>query len=195
MRRFFLLSAAALLLAAAMTANAQAESIKGRLGVTARIGIINPADSELDSQYGKMVVSTNAGFIGGGGFLFGVDDSVAVEMDVTKSSFHTSDFGTANITDVAVGAQYRFPERQRVVPYVGGGLDVLINDLHNKYTNTTIGGHLSAGADLIVSREAALTAEIKAVESFHADTDSNGYHGEFDPSNVSVTFGARFFFN
>ena len=194
MRKFLLFSAGALLLAATLAGNAQAESLRGRFAVTGKIGITNPAESEMDSSLGRLVVETDAGFIAGLGFMFGVDDHVAVEMDVTRSSFHTSGFGRADVTDISMGAQYRFPERQRLVPYAGAGLDVLVNDLSNRYTNTTIGAHLSAGADLIVSRQMSLTAEVKGVESFGADVDGpNG--GKFDPSSLSVLVGARFFFN
>ncbi|HBA88683.1 MAG TPA: porin family protein [Geobacter sp.] len=194
MRKFLLFSAGALLLAATLAGNAQAESLRGRFAVTGKIGITNPAESEMDSSLGRLVVETDAGFIAGLGFMFGVDDHIAVEMDVTRSSFHTSGFGRADVTDISMGAQYRFPERQRLVPYAGAGLDVLVNDLSNRYTNTTIGAHLSAGADYMVSRQMALTAEVKGVESFRADVDGpNG--GEFDPSSLSVLVGARFFFN
>lgn len=196
MKKLLTLSACALLLAAALAGNAAAEDLRGRFAVSGKIGITNPAESELDSPAGRLVVSTDAGFIGGLGFMFGVDDHVAVELDVTRSTFHTSHFGTADITDVSVGAQYRFPERQRVVPYLGAGVDVLVNDLGDHYTNTTLGAHLSAGVDCMLNRQAALNLEVKGIESFTADVDGpNGRNGEFDPSSVAVTIGARFFFN
>uniref|UniRef100_C6DZQ3 Outer membrane protein beta-barrel domain-containing protein n=1 Tax=Geobacter sp. (strain M21) TaxID=443144 RepID=C6DZQ3_GEOSM len=196
MRKLFMLSAGALLLATTLTANAKAEELRGRLALTGKIGVINPAKSELDTPQGTMVVSTDAGLTGGLGLMFGVDENVAVELEVSRASFHTSHFGTAQITDVSVGAQYRFPERQRLVPYLGAGLDVLVNDLSNRYTNTTVGAHLSAGVDCILNRQASLVLEAKGVESFSANVDTpSGQHGEFDPSNLSVTVGARFFFN
>ena len=196
MRKLILLSAGALLLAATVSGNAGAEDLRGRIAVSGKIGITNPAESELDSAQGRLVVSTDAGLIGGIGFLFGVDDNVAVEMEVSRSSYDTSHFGEADVTDISIGAQYRFPERQRLVPYGGAGLDVLINDVGNRYSNTTIGAHLSAGVDYFMNRQMALNLEVKGVESFSADVDGpSGQDGEFDPSNVSVTVGARFFFN
>lgn len=196
MRKILLLSAGALLLAATLPTNATAEQLKGRFALTGKIGITNPADSELDSASGRLVVSTDAGLIGGLGFMFGVDDNVAVEMEVSRSSYDTSHFGEADVTTISVGALYRLPERQSLVPYGGAGLDVLVNDVGNRYTETTIGAHLCAGVDVLLNRQTALNLEIKGIESFSADVvGPNGRDGEFDPSNVSVTLGARFFFN
>ena len=196
MRKFFLLSAGTLLLAATLTGNAGAEELRGRIAVHGKIGITNPADSEIDSPNGRLVVSSDAGLIGGLGVIFGVDDNVAVELDLTRSSYDTSHFGAADVTNLSVGAQYRFSERQRLVPYLGAGVDVLINDLSNKYTNTTIGAHLSGGVDYMVNRQMALNLEVKGVESFEADADGpGGQTGDFDPSSLSFTIGARFFFN
>jgi len=199
MRKFILLSAFAVL-TAFLAGNAAANDLRGRLAVTGRVGVINPANSEFDNAAGeRLIVSTDAGFIGGGGFLYGVDDYIAVELDVTRSSFHTSDFGQAQVTDLAMGAQYRLPERQRAVPYFGAGMDVLINDLPNYSTDTVLGVHVATGLDYILQRQLALNAEIKGVEAFNADVRSfsnNGAKtGKFDPSNVSFMVGVRFFFN
>lgn len=50
---------------------------------------------------------TDAGFIGGGGMIYGIDNHFAAEIDITRSAFgsHDGDFG---VTNVALGAQYRF---------------------------------------------------------------------------------------
>jgi outer membrane protein len=196
MRKFLLLTACALL-TAFLAGNAAAEELRGRMAVTARLGVTNPANSEMADRDGRLVVSTDAGIIGGGGVLFGVDDNIAVELDVTRSSYHTSGFGTAGVTNVSVGAQYRFPERQRFIPYGGAGVDVLINDLSDGYANTVVGMHLAAGCDYMLMRQVALTAELKGVEAFSADVRAfNGAKvGQFDPSSLSLTIGARFFFN
>lgn len=196
MRKLLLLSAAALLMAAPLAGNADAENLRGRFALSGKLGITNPADSERDTQYGKMVVSTDAGVIGSVGLLLGFDDNLAMEMEVSRSSFDTSGFGEADVTDISVGAQYRFPGRDRVVFYGGAGVDVLVNDLGNRYTKTTLGAHLSGGFDYFLNRQTALNIEIKGVESFAADADGpEGVTGEFDPSSLSATIGARFFFN
>ena len=195
MRKMLMLCAGVLLVAAPLAGTASAEALRGRIAVSGKIGVTNPAQSEMNSPYGKMVVSTDAGLTGSLGILFGVDDNVAVEMEVGRSSFDTSDFGDADVTDVSIGAQYRFPGGGQVVPYVGAGLDVLINDLGNRYTNTTVGGHVSGGLDFFVSRQVALNLEVKGVESYRADVDGPNGTGKFDPSALSCTVGARFFFN
>ena len=197
MRKFLLLTACAAL-AALLAGNAAADDLRGRLALTGRVGVTNPSNSELDQNGERLIVSTDAGFIGGGGFLFGIDDNIAAELDVTRSSFHTAGFGQAQVTNLSIGAQYRLPERQRLIPYFGGGMDVLINDLPNSSADTVLGVHIASGLDYMLQRQVALTAEIKGVEAFNADVRNynNGIKaGKFDPSNVSLTVGARFFFN
>jgi outer membrane protein len=197
MKKIILLAACAVL-TAFLAGNAAADDLRGRLAVTGRIGVINPANSELDVNNQRLIVPTDAGFIGGGGFLFGVDDYIAMELDITRSSFHTEGFGQAEVTNLSIGAQYRLPERQRLIPYFGAGMDVLINDLPNNSADTVLGVHIASGLDYMLQRQIALNAEIKGVEAFNADVKSfnNGARiGKFDPSNVSFTVGARFFFN
>ena len=198
MQKFILFTACAVL-TAFLAGNAAAGDLQGRLAVTGRLGVINPANSELDNSAGeRLIVSTDAGFIGGGGFIFGVDDNIAAELDITHSTFHTAGFGQADVTDLSIGAQYRLPERQRLIPYCGAGIDVLINDFNDYSANTTLGVHINSGLDYMLQRQVALNAEIKGVESFNADVKSfnNGAKaGKFDPSNVSFTVGVRVFFN
>ena len=197
MRKLLILIASAVL-TASLAGNAAADQIRGRLAVTGKIGVTNPADSERNGTEGKLVVSSDAGFIGGGGVLFGIEDDVALEIGVTRSAYATSGLGDAEVTTVSIGGQYRFPENQRIVPYVGAGLDVLINDLSgNRYTDTVVGGHLVGGIDYFTMRHLAFTAELKGVQAFSSDVREygGGKIGEFDPSSLSLTFGARFFFN
>jgi outer membrane protein len=214
MKKFVVVAVCAAL-TAVFAGNATAEELRGRLAATARLGIINPADGETRVPEGRLIVSSDAGVIGGGGILFGVDDNVAVELEVTRSAYHTSSFaptqtvgrntggslgigaGTAGVTDVAMGAQYRLPERQRLIPYLGAGLDILIPDVKDCYTDTVVGAHLAAGVDYMLMRQVAFTAEVRGVEAFSSDVTAfgGGKVGEFDPSNIAFTVGARFFFN
>ncbi|GFO56191.1 hypothetical protein GMSM_31980 [Geomonas sp. Red276] len=189
--------AACVLLTALVAGNAAAEELRGRVALNARFGLINPSNSQMADRDGTLLVSTDPGIIGGGGLLFGVDDNIAIEIDITRSVFHTSGLGTAGITNLSMGGQYRLPERQRFVPYGGAGLDVLINDLSDKVVDTVVGAHLAVGVDYMLMRQVALNAEIKGVEAFSADVRDfgGGKIGEFDPSNFSFTVGARFFFN
>ncbi|HJV66474.1 MAG TPA: outer membrane beta-barrel protein [Geomonas sp.] len=196
MKKFALFAACALL-TACVAGNAAAEDLRGRIAVTGRIGVIDPANSEKNGFEGTLLVKTDPGIIGGGGFLFGVDENVALDLEVTRSAFDTDGLGRAGVTDLAVGAQYRLPERQRFVPYAGAGIDVLINDVGNNVTDTVVGLHLKGGVDYMLMRQVALNAEIKGVEAFNADVRNfaGAKTGEFDPSNVSFTVGARYFFN
>ncbi|GFO59770.1 outer membrane protein [Geomonas silvestris] len=197
MRKLFSLAVCAML-AALVAGTANASDLRGRVAVTGRVGVINPANSELDVPgVGTLVVKTDAGFIGGGGLLFGVDDNIAAELDITRSSFHAGTYGDADVTNLSIGAQYRLPERQRLVPYFGAGMNVLINDLPHNTSETVLGLHVAAGIDYFLQRQIALTAEVNGVEAFSADVKNfNGTKiGSFDPSNLSFTVGARFFFN
>lgn len=196
MRKFSLM-ATCVVLTAVLAGNAMADDLRGRLAITGRLGVTNPANSEFDSGLGKLIVSTDAGFIGGGGILFGVDNNIAMEIDVTHSTYDASQFGTANITTLSVGAQYRLPERQRVIPYVGAGIDALINDLPNNNVDTVLGLHVTGGIDFMLSRQLALTTELKGVEAFSTTVKNytGARIGEFDPSNIAFTVGMRLFLN
>jgi outer membrane protein len=193
----FCLLAACLLLTPLLAKNALADDLQGRIAVTGRLGVTNPANCEFDSQGQRIIASTDAGFIGGGGVLFGVDNNIAMEIDVTHSTYDASQFGTANITTLSVGAQYRLPERQRVVPYVGAGIDTLINDLPSNSVDTVLGMHVAAGVDFFLAHQVALTAELKGVEAFSASVKNyaGAKVGEFDPSNIAFTVGVRIFLN
>jgi len=182
---------------------AMADSIKGRVGITGKIGLLIPANSEL----GDKRVKTDAGFVGGGGFLFGIDDHIAAEIDVTRTEFG-SDFpisgnaGDFGITDVSIGGQYRFDvTNKKLIPYVGAGLDILLSDYNDHSgirhdVDTTVGIHISGGVDYFILKQLALTAEVKALTALDADIKNNtGKQGNFDPSSISGTVGVRFFIN
>jgi outer membrane protein len=183
----------------ALTAGtSMADSIKGRLGVTGRIGFLLPADNESDFFNNK----TDAGFIGGGGLIYGLDDHFAAELDVTRTSFgsETGDFG---VTNVSLGGQYRFAlSNRQLVPYLGVGMDILVSDYDPKDgsrrdVDTTVGAHVSAGVDYFLLKQLALSAQAKLVVAPDADiTNRFGNHvGNFDPTSFSGTAGIRYFFN
>jgi outer membrane protein len=175
---------------------AQAENIKGRIGVTGRLGFAVPADSDA---YG-INVSTDPGFIGGGGVIYGLTDNIALEADVTHASYGSSPDAGFNTTDISLGGQYRFINLPvpHLVPYVGGGLDILVNGADGDVgdVDTVVGGHVKGGVDYFITRDLAATAELKWVIAPNADI--NGPFGEkvgnFDPMNFSMTFGMRYFF-
>jgi outer membrane protein len=186
--------------AVAMTAGtAGADSIKGRVGVTGKIGFLLPSDNDSDFFNNK----TDAGFVGGGGLIYGIDDHFAAEFGVTRTSYgsETGDFG---VTNVSLGGQYRFAlsGSSQLVPFAGLGLDILVsdydpNDRVRRDVDTTVGAHLSGGVDYFIARQLALTAEAKLVVAPDTKiTDGFGNHrGDFDPSSFSGTVGVRYFFN
>jgi outer membrane protein len=176
---------------------AQADDIKGRIGVTGRLGFVVPSDSDIDG----FNVSTDTGFIGGGGLIYGLTDHVALEADVTHASYGSSPGVDFNTTDISFGAQYRFtnlPQRH-LVPYVGGGLDILVNGVDSAVgdVDTVVGAHVKGGVDYFLTKELAATAEMKGILAPNADIrDPSGVKvGNFDPMNFSMTFGVRYFFN
>jgi len=183
-----------------MTAGtAMADSIRGRVGVTGRVGFLNPADNDAELFDNR----TDSGFIAGAGLIFGIDDHIAVDLEVTRTDFG-SDTGDFGVTDFSFGGQYRFGLQQpRLVPYLGAGVDILVSE-YDEYggarsdVDTTVGVHISGGVDYFLQRQLALTAEAKIIAAPDADiTDrpSGNNAGNFDPSSFSTTIGLRYFFN
>ncbi|MSN26231.1 MAG: outer membrane beta-barrel protein [Geobacter sp.] len=192
MKRFlvFVLAATTLSLAAG---NASADNIKGKVGVTGKIGFQIPSNGDI----GPYKNETDTGFIGGGGFIYGIDNHFAAEFDITRSDIG-SQFGNFGVTNYSLGAQYRFTtDYPRLSPYLGAGLDILINDAdQGRNVDSTVGVHASGGADYFIMKQLALTAEVKLVVAPDADiNNSAGKIGNFDPTAISTTFGFRFFFN
>ena len=172
---------------------AMADSIKDRFGVTGRLGFISPSDSDN--------VSTDTGFIGGGGAIYGVTDNVAVDLDITYATYGSTPGIDFNTTDIALGGQYRFtnlPHRQ-LVPFAGGGIDILVNGIGNRNldVDTVVGMHLKGGVDYFLTKQLAATTEMKGIIAPDADIhDATGAKvGNFDPMSFSMTFGVRYFFN
>ncbi|MBJ6726714.1 porin family protein [Geomesophilobacter sediminis] len=197
--------AAGLLLAATLFAGpASAAELRGRLAATARVGVVNPTDNERSGGAYNIVVPTDAGLLIGGGILYGIDDNVALEINIDRSVVSTpgnpNGWGDVEMKDLSIGMQYRLPERSRLVPYAGGGIDVLINgasDSNVSAIDTVFGAHIKGGLDYFVTRELAINAELKGVEAISADVKDNAGHkiGSFDPTSLNFTVGVRFFFN
>ncbi len=196
-------------LIASMASTALADSIQNRFGVTGRIGFLVPADSEFTDAPHYRKSDTDTGFVGGGGFIYGIDKNWAGELDITHTDFRAhdgygfeeADFGTTNIS---LGAQYRFTNLavKKLVPYAGAGLDILLNDFSpvdgsGGNADSVVGVHVSGGVDYFLLKELAVTGQLKGV--FAPDADVHDYRGvkvgNYDPSSLSVTFGVRYFFN
>ena len=172
--------------------NATADSIKGKIGLTGKLGLVAPSNGDIGPNKNE----TDVGFIGGGGLIYGIDNHFAAELDITHSAFG-SDYGDFGVTNVSLGAQYRFLLDPKLVPYVGTGLDILFSDAdHGRDIDTTAGVHFSGGVDYFLMKQVALTAEAKIVVAPDADIhDSSGKVGNFDPTSFSTTLGVRYFFN
>lgn len=176
-----------------LTGTAMADSIQGKIGISGKIGLLIPSNDD----FGPYKNSTDAGFVGGGGVIYGFNNNLAGEIDITRTEFG-SDYGDFGTTNISLGAQYRFLlSKPMVVPYVAGGLDLLMNDSGRRYdVDTTLGIHVGGGADFFVTKQVALTAEAKIILAPDVDiSDPSGKRGNFNPSSFSTAFGVRYFFN
>jgi outer membrane protein len=176
-----------------------AEDLTGTLGVTGRIGFAVPADSSWD-YWGDL--SSDAGFVGGGGLLYGVTRNLALEFETTYATYDMNygpyRDGTAGTTNISLGVQWRFATNLKVTPYLGGGLSILINDYTYASVDTVVGANVKGGIDYFITPRFALNAELKGVISPSATMTDNYnpfVHGSFDPSSISGLFGVRYFFN
>jgi outer membrane protein len=204
MKKSFILYCAVLSLVLTAGTAMAADSIQGKIGVTGRIGFLVPSDSEAFAYPSNL--DTDVGFVGGGGFIYGINKNFAVELDITHTGFDANRDGRAgdfNTTNVSLGAQYRFVDIpvKKLVPYVGAGLDILFNDFNSANgagtdVDTVAGAHVSGGVDYFLLKQLALTAELKGVLAPNADINVRGEKvGNYDPTNLSMTFGVRYFFN
>jgi outer membrane protein len=189
-----------------LAGTAFADSIAGRFGVTGRVGFLVPSDSEATFPPPTANVETDMGFVGGGGFIYGINKNVAVELDVTHTGFDGSiggsRLGSFETNAVSLGAQYRFNDPMaHLTPYAGAGLDILFNNFTfdggvKSDVDTVLGVHLAGGADYFLMKQLAFNSELKLVLAPDADMSVNGRKfGNFDPSSFSMTFGVRYFFN
>ena len=204
MKRFcFMLGFAAVVILSA--GSAFADNIAGRFGVTGRLGFLIPADSETTFPPPTLSIGTDVGFVGGGGFIYGINRDIAAELEVTHTGFDGSiggiRQGNFETNNISLGVQYRFKEPiARLTPFAGGGLNILLNNFTfddgvKTDVDTVAGVHLTGGVDYFVVKELALTSALKAVLAPDADISVNGRKiGNFDPMSLSMTFGVRYFF-
>ena len=194
MKKIVIFAAAAVFLFANL---AMAESIAGKVGVTARGGASYLFNSEFTDEFitaNPLVdqdIKRDIGWTGGGGLMYGITDNLAVNFDVLylqttlKMSNAAQDYkiATAKTIDFSLGAQWRFIPKSRFVPYIGAGLDILWNkaDINDEFRAnrvaptssidiaTTYGGHLSVGGDFFITPNIALNAEVRGLYSTKGD--------------------------
>ena len=172
----------------AQAENAGSESIKGRLGITGRIGAVSTASSDsLDPE---------PSFVAGGGLIYGLTNILAVEADVAYApnvQFYNVG-GKINTTDISVGLQIR-NRTGGYTAYLGIGGDVLLIDSDSNIdVDTQYGGHVRGGVDIFVTRDVALNIDLRG--SFFPPTD---FHvagvkvATYDPLSFIGTVGVRYF--
>jgi len=181
-----------------LTSTAMAESIAGRLGVTARIGATLP----LKDDFIKGTSETNAGIALGGGLIYGFSEFLAADVEVLhmpQLNVQANGVKTyeAALTDVALGVQFRFLTKNKLVPYVGLGPDFITADL--KHVNGasykldwTFGGHVNLGFDWFITPGIAMTTDVRGVYATDGDVLSNSTKvSEYRPQWFQGTVGVR----
>ncbi len=179
-----------------LSTTAMAESINGRVGVTGKFGFITPLQDL--TAVGEANVKVDTGLVGGGGLIYGYNDNLAFDFEVTLapscSVTSNSNLGDLQTTDISLGLQYRFMTDRHIVPYVGAGLDFIKGDIAQSTINWSYGGHVNAGVDYFVTKNIAVTADIKYVVGTESDIDRNGVIlGKYNPMSFIGTIGVRLF--
>jgi outer membrane protein len=148
----------------------------------------------------------------GGGFIYGISDSVAIDFNMMYSQVHLTDHrlkdALAKTIDLALGIQYRFFPTERFVPYLGIGAAVVFPNIrisdafakdegvgNSTDTGKNIGGFAKGGLDYFVSQQIALSAEAKETYATDSDIKANGRTiAVFDAKNLTVLVGVKVFF-
>ncbi len=219
MNKFLALMIGTILLAASVGA-AEAESIKGRLGITGQVGFMVPSNSEYDPNFinavtvatgttlpSQLKVDTN--FAGGGGLIYGLTDNLALEAHV----IYTPELDVKNsagvkvlqldTTNASLGIQLRNNVADSdLAAYIGAGVDVLVSNVQDASgvdgkVSTVVGGHVNAGGDYFMTKHWALNLDLRGV--FFPDADIKGNNGikvaQYNPISFVALFGVRFFIN
>lgn len=221
MKKIFLFVVASLLL---FSNAGMASSVAGKVGITARGGVGYFLNNEFTDTAAAnwnvdKTIKGGTGWTGGGGIMYGITDNLSVDFDVIYSQVEVTMtpvggsnavFGKGKTIDISLGAQWRFMPKSAFVPYLGAGVDFMINkfDLYDAYStpgesldvDNTYGGHLNLGADYFITPNIALNAEFRYLYSTSGDMKRK-YPGDpeivaatYSPSNISGFAGIRFFF-
>ena len=178
------------------TTSALAESINGRFGLTGKLGALVPLK---DSDISGIDFETSTGFTGGGGVIYGFGNNLAAELEVSHTPSMDVEIGgnevaEAELTDISFGIVYRLMTANRLVPYIGGGVDAIRGDISDSKLDWTVGGHARAGVDYFLYRRVALNADMRYIFAAKSDIEQNGVKvGEFDPMSFVATIGVKLF--
>lgn len=194
--RSSILFAALTVILIAVTANAA--SLEGRLGINAKVGALVPLEDEFISGTSDSETDIAAG----GGLIFGLSRNLAAEIDVTHVPGLNVEIANtrafeASFTNVALGVQYRVASDNRLVPFLGAGMDFIKGTLEDiagsKYNlEWTFGGHINAGVDYFITEGIALSAEARGVIAKEGDVErGDTVVAEYDPMSFICTIGLR----
>jgi outer membrane protein len=144
---------------------------------------------------------TNSDLAYGGSLIYGFTRHLAGELDVTHAPSldlkqSRSKVGESSLTNISLGIQYRFTPDNRVVPYLGGGIDMVkgefVNVAGDKFDlSWTVGGHLNAGMDFFITKGIAFSADVRGIYAARGDVGSTRFH--YDPTSFIGTIGFRLF--
>jgi len=190
---------------ALVAGSADAESIKGRLGISGQLGFATAEDADLVPSDEKLTAGST--FAGGGGLIFGLTRNLAIEAGALylaprdyKNAAGLKALEIENI-DISLGLQLRNNVSENIAAYLGGGVDVLLSSVKDTEgdkgdADTVIGGHVNVGGDYFVTKRMALNFDLRGLIFPKADLKSGGTTvAEYDPISFVGLIGIRFFLN
>ncbi len=187
-----------------IASNALAESIKGKLGISGKVGFNVPSGTIVNDATSTDLKS-DSGFTTGGGLVFGITDNLAIEADVTYTPQTDFRLNGQKIFDMetiipSIGLQWRNNLLEdHLSAYLGGGVDILIANPKDTADNTadvdtTVGGHVNGGGDYFLTKNLALNLDLRGIFFGKADIKVGGAtYGKYDPITFVATVGVKWF--
>jgi outer membrane protein len=192
------------MVSAMFAGTAGAESIKGRLGISGKVGINVPFESEINDSIGTKVKS-DSGFATGGGLVFGITENLAIEADVTyvpTMDFTSNDQKIFEMETIipSIGLQLRSNLLEdHLSVYLGGGVDLLFANPKDGAGNTAdvdtkVGGHINGGGDYFMTKNIALNLDLRGIFFGSADIKAGGTtFASYNPVSFVATVGVKWF--
>ena len=195
---------------------AMAESIAGKVGITARGGASYILSSEFTDE-GLIAINSNPnrcvykdlkrgiGWDAGGGIIYGITDNLAVNFDViysqadvkmTEETTTTAPYeyklGKGSTIDFALGVQWRFMPKSSFVPYIGAGFDIMMNrinidDEFGAPADVTIDVATTYGGHLSVGADFFITPNIALNAEIRGLYSTKGDMTAKQPGNADFT--------
>lgn len=183
---------------------AGAESIMGRLGLYGKAGFNVPSGTIVNDA-SSTELKSDSDFTTGGGLVFGLTRSLAIEADVTYTPRTDFNLNGQKIFEMetiipSIGLQWRNNViEDQLSAYLGGGVDVLIANPKDNAGNTadvdtTVGGHINGGGDYFMTKNLALNIDLRGIFFGKTDIKSQGVvYGKYDPITFVATVGVKWF--